>query len=286
MPERIGFLIHKTARENIKRKTVDLAESTENSYIKELRFPLSEIEKDTNIVVVVGGDGSVRRVSEALIGKENPILLVAPGGSQNGFYRALLDTRTVITSDQLTQQSIEKIPSFRPGIINGRLFNHQSAVGELALIQSEFNHRLRAHQFPRNYRTYAASALTIARGLTLKEESDYLVRLAATNPYAAALKILPEQDLFSDTLSLISIKSAKTRIQSVAKLGFIFFCALIGGKPPLLDIQSDRIFNFSEEIKKANNDGEVLDLNEDKTIRIERSKQSIRVAALEMTPLH
>jgi len=88
-----------------------------------------------DIIVAVGGDGSVNEVSQGLI-NSNAILAIIPSGSGNGFARFLKIPRNVIRSIAIINQfNMQKVDSIK---INEQHFVNIAGVGFDARIAHEF----------------------------------------------------------------------------------------------------------------------------------------------------
>ncbi|MBI2338316.1 hypothetical protein HYU95_03995 [Candidatus Daviesbacteria bacterium] len=283
--ERIGFFIHPSARENWKTKATNLYERTPFSYVEELKFPFNHQLENTSAVVVVAGDGSIRSVSESLMAREDPpALVIIPGGSHNGVFRALKDANISVSVDQLIEGELDKIPLFRPGLINNQLFNHFTGWGELELLHARTSENLRRFFYPRNYRMFAAGFFAITRSLRMQDNPEYLMRIAITSPFVGPIKAVPDQDMYSDKLTLLSVQSAPTRLQSAAKLGRLLFHSLARLRLPenILSVESSASFEFeyAGKISKANADGQIVDITNNNRISIRRHDKGLKIAAL------
>jgi len=283
MGEKVGIYAHRTAREDSKRLASRLATSNE-AEVEELSFPLS-LSNDLGVIVLASGDGVARSVTKKLLEKENPpVLILLPGGSQNGFYHALLDAGSTITPEQLRQGDFNQIPFFNPGETNQQLFNHFAGWGLLEIAHSIESEKLRKKLIPRETRMYFAGFLTTIKHFTSKEKNDPAMRIVLTSPYTGALKMLPEQDLYSDKLAMVCMKGGD-RLERTARAGMLLFYAILGKKPPkeLVQVEFGKSFEFENregKYNRANLDGEIVPLPSRGTIFVARSKKGIRAAAL------
>lgn len=285
MKEKIGFFIHPLSRIDYKRKALDLAGEIPNSFTEELKFPFTQAIADTKAIVIVGGDGSLRSVSEYLMAeKDPPSLIVMPGGSHNGVYRSLKDASVTTSKDQLIKGESEEIPTFRPGLINGQLFNHFTGWEELELLHARSSERIRRFFYPRNYRMFAAGIFAIAGSLKMQGNPEYLMRIVITSPFVGPIKAVPDQELYSDKLTLLSVSSAPTRLQSAARLGILLFHSLTKMSPPenILSIESSASFEFEYKGKTytANADGQIVDISSSTKVNIGRSDKGLKISAL------
>jgi diacylglycerol kinase family enzyme len=117
---------------------VDLAETTHRGHAIELGA--RAVEEAVDVVVVLGGDGTINEVVNGLLGQregtrpaleEMPALAVVPGGSTNVFSRALgIDRDPVIaTSELLEALRAGRTRAISLGRVNERWFTFTAGVG-------------------------------------------------------------------------------------------------------------------------------------------------------------
>ena len=93
------------------------------------------VQKDFDIVVAVGGDGSVNEVASQLVGSE-VVLGIIPGGSGNGFARKL--GIPIVKRKALQVLNALQIRQVDVGRINGQYFFSNAGVGFEAAIVDIF----------------------------------------------------------------------------------------------------------------------------------------------------
>lgn len=116
---------------------VDLAETTHRGHAIELGA--QAVEEALDLVVVLGGDGTINEVVNGLLGsgewrgpsEQTPALAVVPGGSTNVFSRALGIARDPVeaTSELLEALRAERWRSIGLGRVNHRWFTFTAGVG-------------------------------------------------------------------------------------------------------------------------------------------------------------
>lgn len=116
---------------------VDLAETTHRGHAIELGQ--QAVEEALDLVVVLGGDGTINEVVNGLLGsgqwrgpsEETPALAVVPGGSTNVFSRALgIDRDPVVaTSELLEALRTDRSRRISLGRVNNRWFTFTAGVG-------------------------------------------------------------------------------------------------------------------------------------------------------------
>ncbi|HWC33669.1 MAG TPA: diacylglycerol kinase family protein [Mycobacteriales bacterium] len=116
---------------------VDLAETTHRGHAIELGA--QAVEEAVDLVVVLGGDGTINEVVNGLLGsgewrgpsEETPALAVVPGGSTNVFSRALGVSRDPVeaTSELLEALRADRFRRITLGRVNERWFTFTAGVG-------------------------------------------------------------------------------------------------------------------------------------------------------------
>ncbi|HEX3707420.1 MAG TPA: diacylglycerol kinase family protein [Mycobacteriales bacterium] len=116
---------------------VDLAETTHRGHAIELGG--RAVEEAYDVVVVLGGDGTINEVVNGLLGsgewrgpsEDRPALAVVPGGSTNVFSRALGISRDPVeaTSELLEALRAERSRRIGMGRINERWFTFTAGLG-------------------------------------------------------------------------------------------------------------------------------------------------------------
>jgi diacylglycerol kinase family enzyme len=116
---------------------VDLAETTHRGHA--IEYGAQAVEQGHDLVVVLGGDGTINEVVNGLLGagewtgraEETPALAVVPGGSTNVFSRALGIARDPVeaTSELLEALRAGRSQSISLGRVNERWFTFTAGVG-------------------------------------------------------------------------------------------------------------------------------------------------------------
>ncbi|MCL5433124.1 MAG: hypothetical protein M1524_03370 [Patescibacteria group bacterium] len=279
MKERAIAYQHETARKRCK-KDLEIFSKRTGIKVKELKFPF-HLQDEPEVVIVSAGDGSVRAVTDELLTKENPpTLLLMPCGSQNGFYWALVDAGSTVQMDENLERRIDDLKTFHPGEINGRAFNHFTGWGKLEILHRQNSENLRKKYIPRKSRMYLAGVLSIVSAIKTKEEIDPAIRIVLTSPFVGSLKLLPQQNLYSDNLAEITV-SGGSRLQTAIRLTSVLLHAVFGKTPPgnLVAVEYKRAIHEDSKIEAANADGEFIQLT-GKEIEIYRSLKGIKAGAI------
>ena len=116
---------------------VDLAETTHRGHA--IEYAAQAVEQGHDLVVVLGGDGTINEVVNGLLGagewsgrrEDTPALAVVPGGSTNVFSRALGISRDPVeaTSELLEALRAERSQLISLGRVNERWFTFTAGLG-------------------------------------------------------------------------------------------------------------------------------------------------------------
>ena len=136
-----------------------------------------EVEAGTDIVVAVGGDGTVNEVGRALIGTESALAIV-PCGSGNGLARHLMLPMDIRKSIEVINQC--EVHRVDYGIINEHPFFCTCGMGFDAFISQKF-----AEAGKRGMVTYVENVLR--EGLTYKPETYFIEDKQGTTIHKAFL---------------------------------------------------------------------------------------------------
>lgn len=283
MSEKVSIFINPTARKNFIQQAIKLSEQLPESKVHRLTHDMSDLPETAETVGVVGGDGSVRSVVDKLTTIDNPsLLLVFPGGSQNGFYRTLLNEGFTMNAAQLQNKETGHLTPFQPGVINGRVFAHFAGWGKLEQqygIESETLHRMPF--LPRESRMYLAGLMTLVKNLSFEKKLDPVIQLALTGSYLGPIKVLPNHKLCSDNLALLTVNGEGN---ATFKLIIILFYALMKKRPPehIGEVKYSDIFeiaNHGRIYTRVNTDGEIASIEPRGSIFLRRHGKSVQAAA-------
>lgn len=281
MAERIRFYVHATARQRAKTQALDISSKLQGARVEELKFPVSPIPDSVETVVVVGGDGSVRAVTESMLDRDNPgTLIVTPAGSLNGFYQGLMNARAVMPVAKLGSGELE-IQRYYPGEISNKPFIHLAGWGRREVLHARYSEELRG-KMPRELRPYGAVIFELLTVRNLGKDSFYQTRFAMTTPHVGALKIYPSQEFYGNTVTVASMRAENKRQAFVKFLvGYVYALCRQPIPRSIIDFSTNTSFSFPNENRgEANLDGQVLPIPKQGTIYIARNKKGVQAAAL------
>lgn len=166
-------------------------------------------QKGTEIIIAIGGDGSVNEVAQGMIGTES-ILAIVPRGSGNGLARSLKIPLN-------TARSLERINRFRTrmidaGYANNHLFLSNAGVGFDTLIARLFKNRTQRGLI--NYTKLVMQAVSrypskhyhlIADGKKMDERA-FFVAAANSDQFGYNFKIAPNALLDDGLLDVCIMK--------------------------------------------------------------------------------
>jgi diacylglycerol kinase family enzyme len=284
MNEKVGIYVNPAGHEQYRRQAVQVSQRLSNSVLHELTFPLAEIPVDEGLVIVAGGDGSVKGVMEAMLQRDNPgLLLIIPAGAQNGLFTGLKDEKATLTVDQVLDTETNHIPHFRPGNIEGELFVHLADVTKSGVLQIKYSEAMRKFTHPslrklRGYGGVAAAFVKIKKG---EDYPSYGMKMLMPSPYIGSRKVYPDQKLHSDELTLVSL-DAENKVEGAVKMTIVLLCIVGRRKPPksVAEVRTQKSFEIETHSFDINADGELRTLPKKGTIFVARDKRSLQVAAL------
>ena len=249
-----------------------------SSYAGHARVIASEAKKDYDILVAVGGDGTINEIAGSLL-NEDTALGVIPSGSGNGLARHLqISTNPVKALMQLNQA--RHVP-FDAGLLNDKPFFNVSGTGFDAQISKKF-----MDQVKRGYITYARCVLrelqlyqpkrySIQFDGQILEDSFFLIAFANTAQYGNNAFIAPHAQTDDGLLDLVLIKPFPiTHFPAFAVLGF---SKNLYRSPYVQTFQAKEVIIQNLEKAPVHLDGEYDGV--DDTIRLSVQKKVLRVMA-------
>lgn len=130
------------------------------------------VEKGVDIIVAVGGDGTVNEIASQMIGSES-ILGIIPGGSGNGLARHLGIPLSAEKAVRLIfEGNVSKIDT---GTVNNKAFISIAGVGFDALVAKLFSENTK-----RGFLTYLS---LIARQFSKYREKKYVIGIDKQEPF-------------------------------------------------------------------------------------------------------
>lgn len=201
---------------------VEMAETSRRGHA--IRLAQSAAAAGTDVVVVLGGDGTLNEVANGLAGSETA-MAVLPGGSTNVFARTLGLPNDPIEATALVLESLEGNAFRRIGLgsVNGRYFLFHTGLGFDAAVVAQVERRAGLKRYAGHplyvyatmstwFRHYDRSrprfAVHLAGGAVV--DDAYFAVCSNTDPYTfagkRALHIAPDAT-FDRGLAMFSLRS-------------------------------------------------------------------------------
>lgn len=238
-----------------------------------------EVLNKTDIVVAVGGDGTVNEVARALTGSDTALAIV-PCGSGNGLARHLhipLDVKGAI--DIINHDKTECIDY---GAINGHPFFCTCGVGFDASVTMDFSKRgsrgflTYIDTTLRDYLRYKPEVYT----LRTEEEGDkqykaFLVTAANASQYGNNAYIAPSATMKDGLLDVVIMTPFKSL--DVPMLTYRLFNKKLEGSPYFKRFLTKHLTIHREKPGSAHFDGEPLETGKEIDIRVFPSQLNVVV---------
>jgi len=240
----------------------------------------AQYKDEFDIVVAVGGDGTVNEVATALVDTETSMGVI-PLGSGNGFARYLdISTQAARAIQQLNDSYAQK---FDTGLLNDKPFFNVSGVGFDGQISKTF-----AEQLKRGYMTYARCVVEEFQTYTPKkfryevegktiEEDYFLIAFANTTQYGNNAIIAPHATANDGLLDIVLISPFPPIHLPTFTMMALF--KSLHRSPYVKILRADKFSLENEEQAPIHIDGEYL--CDDRWINIRTKPGSLKV----MTPI-
>ncbi len=235
------------------------------------------IDEKIDVVIVVGGDGTVNECAKALV-NSNTALGVIPSGSGNGFaYHIGMKKKIADTIIQLNNCTITTIDSCTA---NGNVFVNVSGIGFDAHIADLFSTLKKRGFF--NYIKLIAKEVFAYESTKYKlkfedkvmQTKAYLIAFANASQYGNDFRISPNAKLNDGLIDFVIVKKfAKWRIP-------LFLLEIISGKIHLskyIDIIKTKEMRIETTNPLVHLDGEPITLS--KTITLKNHPKSLKIFA-------
>ena len=257
-----------------KKYRIDIQTTQYAGHAKILAFEGVRNKKD--IIVAVGGDGTINEVASSLIGSDS-LLGIIPAGSGNGLARHLSIPLTLPGALKLINRAEHKL--IDTAVINGRPFISIAGVGFDALIAKKFasgNER----GFLSYFRYVANSFLKYKpKKYTLQFDNKKLktralfISFANSNQFGYNTQIAPSAKLTDGKLDVCIVK--KPNIFEIPVVTNLLLLRMIDKSPYVNIIQSEEITVTRKKGKYVNVDGEPVKMS--KTLHIKIVPLSLKV---------
>lgn len=235
-----------------------------------------EAEQGTDVVVAVGGDGTVNEVGRALVGTQTAMAII-PCGSGNGLARHMRISMRPDKAIQLINEYCVKEIDY--GVVNGNPFFCTCGVGFDAFISMKF-----AEAGSRGLKTYVEK--TLQDGLTYKPETyqieiegetevqeAFLIACANASQYGNNAYIAPEAST-RDGLMDVTILTPFTTLES-AQIVMQMFSRELPKNSHVKTFRTKRIKIMREKEGPAHVDGDPMTMGD--TLEVEIVPAALRM---------
>jgi diacylglycerol kinase (ATP) len=234
-------------------------------------------EKKYELVVAVGGDGSVNETAKVLL-NSSTILGIIPTGSGNGMARHL---GIPVNS----QKAIELINNYRTDVIDTLFVNDHFCIGTIGVGFDAHVAHLFAHAAKRGYSTYVKLVLTEFSSYDeqrfsiivddRKYEKDcFLLTFANSSQFGNNAMIAPNADVKDGIIDISMIRKFPAYV--APSLIYRMMNNTINHSKYFSDLRGEKIIIKNSSLLKGHIDGEPVVFNSDLFIGV--NKLSLKVA--------
>lgn len=235
------------------------------------------MDEKINVVIAVGGDGTVNECAKALV-NSNTALGVIPAGSGNGFaYHIGMKKKIADAIIQLNRCTVSTIDSCT---VNENVFVNVSGIGfdaHIAILFSTLKNRGFFNYIKliaKEVFTYKATKYTLQFDGKIMQTKAYLIAFANASQYGNDFRISPNAKLTDGLIDFVIVKKfAKWRIP-------LFLLQIISGKihfSKYVDIIKTKEMRIETINSLVHLDGEPITLS--KTITLKNHPKSLKIFA-------
>jgi YegS/Rv2252/BmrU family lipid kinase len=199
-------------------------------------------ENHADIVIAVGGDGTVNEIARTLIGK-NMLLGFIPTGSGNGLAHHLQIPTSISKAIRIiNERHSMEIDALK---INSHICVSVAGLGFDGLVAEMFDHSSRRGFLPylryviKNYITYKPQVYVVERGEEKEEYHVMLISIANSSQWGYNVKISPQASMADGCADICLVKKP-----DIFRLPFSTTALLTGNLHK--DKKSIRIYRLSE----------------------------------------
>jgi len=234
------------------------------------------VDKGVQIVVAVGGDGTINEVASEIISTET-VLGIIPLGSGNGLARHIGIPISARKAIQVINKN--KTAAIDTASINGKAFVSIAGIGFDALVAREFAENSKRGFFSylriitNKYRKYKPGKydLLFDDGLQVKTEA-FFISFANSNQFGYSTSIAPNAKLDDGLLDVCIVQ--KPRVLMMPVVANLLFLKQIH-KSPLVEIIAASGLTVTQKNRDVNIDGEAIKMK--KKLKIKVNPLSLKV---------
>ncbi len=262
--------ISKAIESRINHSVFDLSISYTRSADHVVSLSKKAVTDKVDIIVAVGGDGTVNEVASQML-NTNSTLGIVPMGSGNGLARHLGISRNIEKAISLI--NLDQTTSIDTGSINGNIFVSIAGIGFDALVAKRFaagNRRgflgyfqiIAREFFKYKLQTYN---LVFDNGMEINEKALF-VAFANSNQFGYNTKIAPKAKLRDGLLDVCIVK--KPKIWQVPVIAALILLRRVDISSSIKIVESKYLKLVREREGVVNIDGEAINFGKDLEIKI------------------
>lgn len=251
-----------------------------------------ELPKLPNIIIVTGGDGTVRHLVKRLyrhrknLAQRDPLLLATldKGGTISKLSRVLKISGRGMNSDQIGVLNENFKECLVPvAVVGEEPFLLDVGKGIFERCVWKWDSKLRG-QVPRMLRVPFRHLLGGISSVKKNEMGGFILDTIFTNPIIGPKNIFPEQQFLGNYLTRMHIFGG-SGWEEMAKLSLVLFYLQFGKKPPAwaVEITSAKTFHIPTRINPIALDGDLVNMPDDGKIIWEVKKKGWEIPMVVLT---
>lgn len=235
-----------------------------------IRLSREAVEKKTDVVVAVGGDGTINEVASQIIGSST-VLGIIPQGSGNGLARHLGIPRTILGAMRLINRL--RVTEIDTASINGVPFVSIAGIGFDALVAKKFAKGERrgffsyAHLISTNFLYYKPKKCKIEfeDGTQLKTRALF-ISFANSNQFGYNTAIAPNALLRDGKLDVIVVE--KPRFFDLPMVANMLLLRAIDKSRYVKSLRSGHFWVYRKKNRVVNIDGEARKISKKLEVKV------------------
>lgn len=222
-------------------------------------------KNEFDIIVAVGGDGSINEVASALI-NSNTKLAVIPTGSGNGFARHLNIPLNIVEAVRLINKnksaSIDTCKLNDISFVNVAGLGFDGHISHLFAKQKKRGFKNYIKLVVKNFKTYKVQNYKLIYDDKVEEYKAFMLSVANTSQFGNNAKIAPRASVNDGLIDIVILK--KFPLISAPLLGYKLFNNSFNTSSFVKNIKVKSITIESENLSDIHVDGEPIFINSNK----------------------
>lgn len=277
-----GFFIHPYADGKTQEQARQIQTGIPGSFLTQ---ELADIKKTSGPIIIIGGDGSIRRVMEVVYrnGQLERQLATLGGGTNNVLHKALIKAGATLSLESFLDQNVpRKRYLLHPGVFgDNQVFTVAVGVGNFEKDAGSFLERFRAYA-PRGWRLNIASiASTFSTAVAMVKNPNFRpIDLVSVSPDFGSVTLFPQQELHSTLLTHAWIE--EKGIEGFRRLLLTLLYWRTGNEPPQSILQTEQANEFTllNHDSTLLVDGDTFFRRNHGNILVSRAAQALAISAI------